>query len=200
MDMFNVRFPSLTERSAKVDTILWLNYLYVLSKFVDLLDTIFFVLRKKQCQVTGLHVYHHLTVPFIAWSYFRLCGTNTCVIPFELLNSTVHAIMYSYYGLAAIGPWMQPYLWWKRYITQLQIAQFVLLFLYAIYFVAFQRGYDFFYSFNLISQSLLYIYLFSSFYFVSYKQKSKCQKSDINNNNLHNSNGFQLSSKAGKVH
>ena len=34
-------------------------YLYFIIKVVDLLDTIFFVLRKKQSQVTFLHVYHH---------------------------------------------------------------------------------------------------------------------------------------------
>ena len=30
--------------------------------------------------------------------------------------------MYIYYGLAAIGPSMQKYLWWKRYMTKLQLV------------------------------------------------------------------------------
>lgn len=34
-------------------------HMYFLIKVIDLLDTIFFVLRKKQSQVTFLHVYHH---------------------------------------------------------------------------------------------------------------------------------------------
>lgn len=34
-------------------------YVYFLIKVIDLLDTVFFVLRKKQNQVTFLHVYHH---------------------------------------------------------------------------------------------------------------------------------------------
>ena len=37
-------------------------------------------------------------------------------------NSFVHVIMYAYYGLSAIGPQMRPYLWWKRYITKLQLV------------------------------------------------------------------------------
>lgn len=37
----------------------WRAYIYFLIKVVDLLDTVFFVLRKKQNQVTFLHVYHH---------------------------------------------------------------------------------------------------------------------------------------------
>ena len=148
------------------------------------------MLRKKNNQVTGLHFYHHLTVPFISWTYFRLCGNNAYVIPFQLMNSTVHTIMYGYYGLAALGPFMQPYLWWKRYITQLQIVQFILLFSYGIYFTAFQRGYDFFYSFNILSQSVLYVILFGRFYLRTYQKEQRVRKAakeaayeqDMNNN------------------
>lgn len=39
-----------------------------------------------------------------------------------MLNSLVHTIMYSYYGLAALGPSVQKYLWWKRYITMIQLV------------------------------------------------------------------------------
>ena len=35
--------------------------------------------------------------------------------------------MYSYYLLASFGPKIQPYLWWKRYLTQLQLVQFVMM-------------------------------------------------------------------------
>ena len=38
-------------------------------------------------------------------------------------NSFVHVVMYAYYGLSAIGPQMRPYLWWKRYITKLQLVR-----------------------------------------------------------------------------
>jgi hypothetical protein len=39
------------------------------------------------------------------------------------LNSLVHVLMYSYYFLAALGPHMQKYLWWKRYLTTFQMIQ-----------------------------------------------------------------------------
>jgi hypothetical protein len=42
-------------------------------------------------------------------------------------NSLVHVIMYSYYFLAALGPHMQKYLWWKRYLTTFQMLQVSLL-------------------------------------------------------------------------
>lgn len=39
-----------------------------------------------------------------------------------LLNTAVHAVMYTYYLLAALGPQFKKYLWWKKYITQIQIV------------------------------------------------------------------------------
>lgn len=40
---------------------------------------------------------------------------------FGLLNTFVHIIMYTYYMLAAMGPEMQKYLWWKKYLTQVNV-------------------------------------------------------------------------------
>ena len=40
-----------------------------------------------------------------------------------MVNSFIHTLMYVYYGLAAIGPSMQKYLWWKRYMTKLQLVR-----------------------------------------------------------------------------
>ena len=39
-----------------------------------------------------------------------------------LLNTFVHIFVYSYYGLAVFGPSMQKYLWWKKYLTKLQLV------------------------------------------------------------------------------
>lgn len=43
-----------------------------------------------------------------------------------MLNSFVHIFMYTYYGLAAIGPHMQKYLWWKRYLTRMQLVSYLI--------------------------------------------------------------------------
>lgn len=47
--------------------LLFINFgwLYFASKFADFLDTVFFVLRKKQGQITPLHVFHHAVMPLI---------------------------------------------------------------------------------------------------------------------------------------
>ena len=41
---------------------------------------------------------------------------------FGLINSFVHIIMYTYYMLAALGPSVQKYLWWKKHVTTLQLV------------------------------------------------------------------------------
>lgn len=38
------------------------------------------------------------------------------------INSSIHVLMYGYYGLAALGPQMQRYLWWKKYLTIIQMV------------------------------------------------------------------------------
>lgn len=41
---------------------------------------------------------------------------------FGLLNTAVHIVMYTYYMFAAMGPQYQKYLWWKKYLTGLQMV------------------------------------------------------------------------------
>lgn len=42
-------------------------YRTFLLKLVELVETVFFVLRKKQNQVSKLHVYHHVSTATLAW-------------------------------------------------------------------------------------------------------------------------------------
>lgn len=39
-----------------------------------------------------------------------------------LLNCCVHVVMYTYYALSAMGPAYQKYLWWKKYMTTIQLV------------------------------------------------------------------------------
>lgn len=43
------------------------------------------------------------------------------------LNSFVHVVMYSYYLLTALNPKYKNNLWWKKYITQLQIVRVIMV-------------------------------------------------------------------------
>jgi hypothetical protein len=49
--------------------------------------------------------------------------------------------MYTYYALSALGPEFQKYLWWKKYITILQLAQFLFGIFYACLMILFETGY-----------------------------------------------------------
>ena len=38
-----------------------------------------------------------------------------------MFNCCVHVLMYSYYALSAIGGKIKKYLWWKQYLTAIQV-------------------------------------------------------------------------------
>ncbi|KAK7158930.1 hypothetical protein R3I94_005311 [Phoxinus phoxinus] len=102
-------------------------WLFYFSKYVELLDTVFFVLRKKHSQVTFLHIFHHSILPWTWWWGITLTPVGGMSSFHALVNACVHVIMYTYYGLAAAGPRFQKYLWWKKYMTAIQLIQFVLV-------------------------------------------------------------------------
>lgn len=51
------------------------------------------------------------------------------------INSSIHVLMYGYYGLAALGPHMQKYLWWKKYLTIIQMVGVLSFFMHFFYIV-----------------------------------------------------------------
>jgi len=149
--------------------VLSLGWWYFFSKFIDFLDTIFFILRKKFSQVSTLHVIHHSTLPFLSWWGPRFVGGGqTGFGPF--LNSGVHTVMYLYYLLSSLGPKVQKYLWWKKYITTLQLVQFVMVFFHAIQPIFFECDYPRPASIMFAVTGLQYFILFSAFYKKAYKK------------------------------
>lgn len=87
----------------------------------DLVETFVMVLRKKQNQVSFLHVYHHITVVLIAWATVKYYPGGMAIIP-TILNNGVHVFMYSYYFLSSY-PQMPKYLRpIKPYITIVQMV------------------------------------------------------------------------------
>lgn len=117
---------------------------FYFSKCIEFCDSFFFILRKKDNQLTFLHVYHHSTmfplwwigvkwVPsgssksawFSALKVRRIDGESFLMIAAFLpamSNSFIHVLMYSYYGLSALGPSVTKYLWWKKYLTIIQLV------------------------------------------------------------------------------
>lgn len=65
---YNWRCESLNRNTTPREMlILSASYLFFISKFPEMLDTVFFILRKKNDQVSMLHVIHHSVMPFICW-------------------------------------------------------------------------------------------------------------------------------------
>ncbi|CAG9759461.1 unnamed protein product [Ceutorhynchus assimilis] len=145
---------------------------YFFSKITELLDTVFFVLRKKQSQVSFLHVYHHSVTMVGSWAYLKyLPGEQGVVIGF--LNSMVHVVMYFYYFLSALGPKYQKYLWWKKYMTWMQLTQFGIMLMYLALVVVMDcklpRALTYFFVTNVV----IFIYLFSDYYIKAYSKPKR---------------------------
>ncbi|NXI70207.1 ELOV4 protein, partial [Anseranas semipalmata] len=119
---------SQSELGMRMARVCW----FFFSKVIELLDSIFsfvfsrvfFILRKKQEEVTFLHVYHHGTMLFNWWLGVKYVPGGQAFF-IGMPNSLVHVFMYDYYALASLGPQMRCYLWWKRYLTIVQLCQFV---------------------------------------------------------------------------
>lgn len=162
----------------RVDTdnmkLVHLYYFYWLVRLSDYLDTVFFVLRKKHAShVTFLHVYHHLCVSLNGWFYIRhgwIHGAITGV----LVNSMIHIVMYFYFFLATF-PQMRRHLWWKKYITSVQIVQFVVFCILVLVtlFDPDNCGYPKIALYNCFANVILFLVLFTQFYISTYVSSSK---------------------------
>ncbi|CAF0992465.1 unnamed protein product [Brachionus calyciflorus] len=145
-------------------SVLWYYYF---SKLIDFVDTICFALRKKTNQITFLHVFHHFTMFPYGWVGLKYVGGGQTFF-LCMLNSFVHTVMYAYYGLSALGPSVQKYLWWKRYITQIQLLQFFAVMTHSIvnYFAdcPFPKGF----SMSYLVYGMIITAFFINFYVQSY--------------------------------
>ena len=173
--IFEFQFPSREDTSEATLRQIDEAVLYGYTKYLDLFDTIFFVLRKKQSHLTFLHLYHHFMVPLLGWVTLKLGPTCQPIGVFAILNTLVHTIMYSYYALSAFGSFIQKYLWLKRYITLLQITQFVFFITYGTFHAYLASGWPKGLYWLSWIQSPLFLMLFLNFYRQSYKKKKLTQ-------------------------
>ncbi|XP_020715877.1 elongation of very long chain fatty acids protein AAEL008004 isoform X4 [Ceratitis capitata] len=141
---------------------------YYFSKFTEFMDTIFFVLRKKTSQVTTLHVIHHGCMPMSVWFGVKFTPGGHSTF-FGLLNTFVHIVMYTYYMFSAMGPQYQKYLWWKKYLTTLQMVQFVLIMVHAFQLLFIDCNYPKAFVWWIGMHAVMFFFLFNEFYKNAYK-------------------------------
>ncbi|XP_046862328.1 elongation of very long chain fatty acids protein 4-like [Xenia sp. Carnegie-2017] len=144
---------------------------YFISKIIEMADTVFFILRKKENQVSFLHVYHHSTMVVVTWIGIKWFGGGQSFFSC-MANSFVHIIMYTYYAMSAIS-FLRKYLWWKKYLTQLQLIQFFCIIAQTQYAIHTSCVYPkmLLWAFSLYIFS--FIVLFTNFYLKSYTSHDK---------------------------
>eukprot|EP00727_Mastigamoeba_balamuthi_P010208 m51a1_g581 putative fatty acid elongase 3 (274) ;mRNA; r:1609-2759 len=93
------------------------GYVYYVSKFVELADTVFLALTRKN--LGTLHLYHHAGMPIVTFLWVR-SGT-LMLMWMVVLNSLIHTFMYWYYFQCD----RKIHVSWKRHLTTAQIVQLV---------------------------------------------------------------------------
>lgn len=147
-------------------------FLFWATKIIEFSDTFMFVARKKYGQITFLHVFHHFAVPLSVWFGVKVAPGGHGAF-FATVNSFVHVVMYSYYGIAALGPAYHPYLWWKPWMTRVQLIQFVALYLHsAQLFFDNSCNYPIIFGYAINIYSIIFFILFLDYYLKAYRGKN----------------------------
>ncbi|XP_023176873.2 elongation of very long chain fatty acids protein F [Drosophila hydei] len=152
--------------------LIYASYGYYLLKYLDLFDTVFIVLRKKNSQVSFLHVYHHAGMIFGVYVYMTFLAGSHCTM-LGVINLFVHSVMYAYYFASSLGA-VKHLLWWKRHITQLQLLQFGFLTLhFLLVIVRNPCQFPVLISFIGFIQNIFMFAMFFDFYYKTYIRKAK---------------------------
>lgn len=93
-----------------------------------------------------------------------------------MINSFVHIIMYLYYALAAMGPSVAKYLWWKRYLTIIQLIQFTIAMTASAVALYHKCDFPLWMHYLLIVYMMTFLVLFGNFYMKSYLEKGRSAK------------------------
>ena len=144
--------------------------IFWISKWYELLDTVFMILRHKKRQISFLHVFHHSTVLLLA-DYAYNHAAWPALLPMGALNSFVHVVMYGYYGVTAIYPLTE--FSFKQRITQLQMLQFMLATVQDVWGYLYYR-----YCIYSVLYPMAMMALFANFYYQAYIRKRPTESRD----------------------
>ncbi|XP_012054912.1 PREDICTED: elongation of very long chain fatty acids protein 1-like [Atta cephalotes] len=157
------------DNSEKVFEILWWT---LMLKLFDFTETVIFVLRKKDHQISFLHIYHHVTTFICNWlglSYFNYGFLMTIM----LLNCSVHVVMYFYYFLSTFGSSMQRFLLIKKFVTILQMTHIAFIVIISIQgFISSCNTKIMYFSTIILINGTVNLLFFYNFFYHSYR-KSK---------------------------
>lgn len=120
-------------------------------------------------RVSKLIFSQRVAILYLSQFLFFVVGEQGVII--GILNSGVHIIMYFYYMVAAMGPQYQKYLWWKKYMTTIQLIQFVLILGYMIIVAAKGCNMPRALTFIFVANTIIFLYLFGKFYRKTYNTR-----------------------------
>ncbi|KAL4891615.1 GNS1/SUR4 family-domain-containing protein [Aspergillus ambiguus] len=98
----------------------YLGWIFYLSKFYEVLDTAIILAKGKKSST--LQTYHHAGAMMCMWAGIRYIAPPIWI--FTLVNSGIHAMMYTYYTLTALHIRVPTVI--KRSLTSMQITQFLI--------------------------------------------------------------------------
>ncbi|KAJ9497729.1 hypothetical protein H2202_006762 [Exophiala xenobiotica] len=101
------------------------GWLFYLSKFYEVIDTCIILAKGRKSSI--LQTYHHAGAMLSMWAGIRYMSPPIWM--FVLVNSGIHAVMYSFYLFSTLG--IRVPKWFKQTLTTFQISQFVVGVIYA---------------------------------------------------------------------
>ncbi|KAJ6117300.1 hypothetical protein N7512_007025 [Penicillium capsulatum] len=97
----------------------YFGWIFYLSKFYEVVDTAIILAKGKKSST--LQTYHHAGAMMCMWAGIRYMAPPIWI--FTLVNSAIHALMYTYYTITALRIRVPNAI--KRSLTTMQITQFV---------------------------------------------------------------------------
>lgn len=96
----------------------WMHYN---DKFVEYLDSLFFIMRRNFFLLTGLHCWHHLIMGPVWWCVIAHAAGGDAWYG-SMWNSFIHVVMYAYYALKIVKSPIASSM--QMWVTVLQLVQF----------------------------------------------------------------------------
>jgi len=151
-------------------------YFYYLSKYYELVDTMLFVLRKKQNCLTLAHVSHHGVMPLSAWFLVKFIPGGHASF-FCFINSLAHVGLYVYYLATALGLDPRRSFYWKKHLTESQLVELTLIMVHSLQLVIRECGCSFYHKLAAAvigTHAFFFLVLFSDLYYRVYIKGPRC--------------------------
>lgn len=162
---------------------------FLMLRTLELVETVFFILRKKEKQASALHIYHHISSIVLMWvflkysagEYFHLiCHCKPKHLFFSgmmeiygiTLNCCVHVVMYLFYFCSSIKSLSGVVKVVKPLLTAIQIVQLSVMLVHCFVAVSSSCKATKLFYLQIFNISFL-IFLFAKFFVQSYMKKNK---------------------------